>query len=148
MFYPVKSFAALENLVRLSLYRVSIFFLLLTVVNASLPKGPGDDPVHKAAFNHYSKECLVAAGGKDKGDQSRRGHIIKGGQIQNKKVVTAAWGMELIQFLAALVILHQDDLKKRVNRITATWRNGCSGKMDDHPVHTKPNYHPTKMDVL
>jgi hypothetical protein len=29
-------------------------------------QGPGDDPVHKAAFNHYSKECLVAAGGKDK----------------------------------------------------------------------------------
>ena len=35
-----------------------------------------------------------------------------------------------------------------MNRITATWRNGCFGKMDDRPVHTVPNHHPTKMDVL
>ena len=27
-------------------------------------------------------------------------------------VVTAVWGTELIQFLTALAILHQDDLKK------------------------------------
>ena len=27
--------------------------------------------------------------------------------------------------------------------------NGCFGKkMDDHPVNTIPNHHPTKMDVL
>ena len=38
------------------------------------------------------------------------------------KVVAAAWGKELIQFLAALAILHQDDLKKRMNRIIlAEW---------------------------
>ena len=30
----------------------------------------------------------------------------------------------MIQFLAALVILHQDDLKERMNRITAIWWNG------------------------
>ena len=29
-----------------------------------------------------------------------------------------------------------------------TWRNGCFGKWDDHPVPTPPNYHPPKMDVL
>ena len=31
------------------------------------------------------------------------------------QVVTAAWGTEFIKFLAALTILHQDDLKKRMN---------------------------------
>ena len=41
------------------------------------------------------------------------------------KVVAAAWGAELIQFLAALAVLHQDDLKKRINKIKAAWRNGC-----------------------
>ena len=30
----------------------------------------------------------------------------------------------------------------------ATWRNGCLGQMDDPPVHTIQNHHPTKMDVL
>ena len=65
-------------------------------------------------------------------------------KIEDKtKVIGAIWGTELIQFLAALAIFHQDDLKKRTNRITATWQSGCSGKMDDHPVHTKPNHHPT-----
>ena len=44
------------------------------------------------------------------------------------KVVAAAWRMELIQFLAALVILHQDDLKKRTNRITALTRIDASKK--------------------
>ena len=61
--------------------------------------------------------------------------------------------MELIQFLAALASFHQDDLKKRMNRIMAVeWSgvewNGCLGKMKDHPVHTIPNPHLTKMDVL
>ena len=44
-------------------------------------------------------------------------------------------GTELLQFFAALAIFHQEDLKKKMNRITATWRNGCFAKMDDHPVH-------------
>ena len=29
-------------------------------------------------------------------------------------------------------ILFRDDMKKRMYIITATWRNGCNGKMDDH----------------
>ena len=29
-------------------------------------------------------------------------------------------------------ILNQDDLKKRMNRITDSWRNGCFQKMADH----------------
>ena len=45
---------------------------------------------------------------------------------EKAQVVTAARGTELIQFHAALAFLHQDDL----------------------PVHTIPNNHPTKMDVL
>ena len=54
------------------------------------------------------------------------------------KVVTTVWGTELIQFFAALAtcIFHQDDSKKRMDRMTASWRNGCLGKMDDHLVHT------------
>ena len=35
-----------------------------------------------------------------------------------------------------------------MNIITATWWNGCFGKMDDHPVHTIPNHHHTNVDVL
>ena len=31
------------------------------------------------------------------------------------KVVAAVWGTEFIQFLAALLILHQDNLKNRIN---------------------------------
>ena len=31
------------------------------------------------------------------------------------KVVAAAWGAELIQFFAMQAILHQDDLKNRMN---------------------------------
>ena len=39
-------------------------------------------------------------------------------------------------------------LIKRMNRIKATWRNGCFAKMDDQLDHTIPNHHPNKMDVL
>ena len=42
----------------------------------------------------------------------------------------------------------QDDLKKRMNRRTNTWRNGCFGKINDLPVHISPNHHPPKMNVL
>ena len=38
---------------------------------------------------------------------------------ERAKVVTAVWGTELLQFLAALAIFHQDDLKKRIKRIIA-----------------------------
>ena len=31
------------------------------------------------------------------------------------KVVAAFWGTEFIQFLAELAVLHQDDMKKRMN---------------------------------
>ena len=62
------------------------------------------------------------------------------------KVVVAVWGTELIQFLATLAILHQDDLQKRLNRITATWQNGCFEKMDVPPVHITAN--PPKEFVL
>ena len=44
-------------------------------------------------------------------------------------------------------------MKKRTNRIRATWRNGRFEKLmlwtcDDLPVHTTPNHHPPKLDVL
>ena len=44
---------------------------------------------------------------------------------------------------AALQIQHQDDLKKRINKRTDAWQNGCFRKMYDHLVHTIPN---PKMD--
>ena len=31
------------------------------------------------------------------------------------KVVVAVWGTNYIQFLAALAVLHQDDIKKKMN---------------------------------
>ena len=45
-------------------------------------------------------------------------------------------------------ILHQDDLKKRMNRRSDTWQKGCFRKMDDPLVHTTFNHHPPKMYVL
>ena len=65
------------------------------------------------------------------------------------KVLAAVWGDRIDSIpCRTIAIFHQDELKKRINRITATWQNGCFEKMDDHPVHTTPNHHPTKMDVL
>ena len=32
------------------------------------------------------------------------------------KVVAAVWGTEFSKLLAALAVLHQDDMKKRMNR--------------------------------
>ena len=54
----------------------------------------------------------------------------------------------MIKFLAALAIFHQDDLMKKMNKITLTVRNGCFYKMDDQPVHTTPNHHAPKVVVL
>ena len=50
--------------------------------------------------------------------------------------------------LLLLSIWPQDDLKKRTNRRTNTWRNGCFGKMNDHLVLNTPNHQPPQMDVL
>ena len=58
------------------------------------------------------------------------------------KVVAAAWGRNLFNSLPhspALLFLHQDDLKKIMNRIKATWRNGC---FKIWLFHNTPNHHP------
>ena len=34
---------------------------------------------------------------------------------EKRKVVIAVWGTEIIQFLSMLAIIHQDDLKNRMN---------------------------------
>ena len=59
------------------------------------------------------------------------GEEMKGGRNRRRikteemaKVVAAVWRTELIQFLASLAISHQDDFKKRMNRIMVTWWNG------------------------
>ena len=56
--------------------------------------------------------------------------------------------MLLLGELAAIAIFHEDDLTKRIYRTMATWQNGWFGKMDDHPIHTIPHHHHTKMDPL
>ena len=43
---------------------------------------------------------------------------------EKAKVVAADWGTELRQFLAALAILHQDDLKNTIICTRAIWRLG------------------------
>ena len=68
---------------------------------------------------------------------------------EKAKVVAAAWGTELTQFLAALAVLHQDVGRKG---LIEEWTLGgmdalCFGKMDDQPVHTTPYHHPTKITV-
>ena len=40
------------------------------------------------------------------------------------KVVAAFWGTEFIQFLAELAVLHQDDMKKRMNLSYSSNRAG------------------------
>ena len=68
---------------------------------------------------------------------------------EKAKVIAAVCVTELIQFLTALAIFTRMIFKKkRINRITAPWRNGCFEKMDDHQVHSIRNYHPTKIDDL
>ena len=58
---------------------------------------------------------------------------------EKAKVLAAAGGMELIQFHAAPAIVHQDDPKKRMNRIMATWQNGCFEKSSgSHHTKTSP----------
>ena len=51
-------------------------------------------------------------------------YTIRINTVKKTKVVTAVWGTNLIQILAALAIFDQDDMKKNVKRITATWWNG------------------------
>ena len=40
------------------------------------------------------------------------------------KVIAAVWGTEVIQFLATLAFLHQDDLKKGLNSSYSSYRPG------------------------
>ena len=65
------------------------------------------------------------------------GYIRRINTEEKAKVVAAAWGKELIQFLAAIAILHQDDLKKRINRITDILGGmDALKKVEDHHVNT------------
>ena len=78
------------------------------------------------------------------------GEEMKGGRNRRRikteemaKVVAAVWGTELIQFLASLAISHQDDFKKRMNRIRVTWWNGGFEKISDCLVNIVPSHPPT-----
>ena len=44
---------------------------------------------------------------------------------EKAKVVAAAWVAELIKFLAALSVLHQDDLKNRMNCTRTIYTANC-----------------------
>ena len=58
-------------------------------------------------------------------------------------------GTELIQFVAALAILHHAGRFEEMDeQKSGHLASGCFGKMDNLPVHSTPNHHPTKMDVL
>ena len=52
-------------------------------------------------------------------------YVTRGPRRRKAKVVAAVWMTELIQFLAALAIMHQDE---RMNKNMATWLNGCFEK--------------------
>ena len=47
---------------------------------------------------------------------------------EKAKVVAAVWVTGLIQFLAALQIYRQDDVKKWIKGKMDSWRNGCFRK--------------------
>ena len=44
---------------------------------------------------------------------------------EKAKIVAAVWGTQFIQSLAALDILHQDDMKKRMNCTRINFYAGC-----------------------
>ena len=48
---------------------------------------------------------------------------------EKAKVVATAWGTEWIQFLDAIAILHQDELKKGMNSSYSSYRSGAI-----HPI--------------
>ena len=58
---------------------------------------------------------------------------------EKAKVVTAIWGMESFNSMPRWLFCTRMILKKRMNRIMATWRNDCFGKMDEDPVDIIPN---------
>ena len=55
---------------------------------------------------------ISVLGTKTKGKYDHRRRIYT---EEKAKVVATVWGTEFIQFLATLAILHQDDLKNRMN---------------------------------
>ena len=57
-------------------------------------------------------------------------------------------GIDSIPCCTSVSILHQDDLKKKMNIRMDTRRNVCFGKMNDQPVLTTPNHYPPNMNVL
>ena len=63
-----------------------------------------------------------------------------------KVVAVFCMGTELVQFLAALAIFHQDYLKKRTKRTTASC--GMDALEKRKIILFTPNHHPTKRDVL
>ena len=48
---------------------------------------------------------------------------------EKAKIVAAIWGTEFIQFLAAVAVLHQDDLKKEMNSFYSLFLPGAI-----HPI--------------
>ena len=48
---------------------------------------------------------------------------------EKAKIVAAIWGTEFIQFLAAVAVLHQDDLKKEMNSFYSLFHPGAI-----HPI--------------
>ena len=77
--------------------------------------------LHKTSISlQYSKNSARPGGLMDLCSHRRRIYTE-----EKAKVVAVVWGTELIQFLAAPAILHQDDLKNRTNSSFSSYHPGA-----------------------
>ena len=117
----------------LTLYCRTTVYILVQLLNV-LRVHHGRGVRHTGGYTRIL--CMYGPYKKDKDRRDGKGHrCCLGDRIDSIPDRT-------IFFFARMV------LKKRMKRIKATWRNGCFEKINDHPVDTIPNHHPTKMDVL
>ena len=64
------------------------------------------------------------------------------------KVVAAVWGDRMDSIPCRTGYFSPGWFEEKDEWWAATWWKGCFGKMDDNPVHTIPNHHPTIRGVL
>ena len=87
---------------------------MLTCLGEGEEPGPGDQ--HHVEHNLHS--CFI-----EKKEACYHRRRIK--TEKKAKVVVGVWEVELIQFLAVLAILHQDDLKNRMNSSISLYHPGA-----------------------
>ena len=80
---------------------------------------------------------------------ARQGKNRRGIRTEGKaKVVAVVWGTEFIQSLLHQLLSTRMIWRKGWIELRLYLAKWIFKKMDDHPVHTIPNHHYTKMDVL